>query len=414
VETRIEILRNEVVDKDILLVLLDRLPGAKDLSEITISQPSHQQRYAVGTSYGPDATGVETLEFQFKRVYTNTPADPEWSESLDLRMWKEGKGEVVTNPLPKPNPSVIFDFDSNCMIPEAFAETCTNVLTQELGTGFTDPDPSSALVGIQLNDPIQKMILYCPQDSAGSVPSQDTNVYSIPLPNISDPPANPDTPPNMRIDLPHIATPHKAGTISVSPNPPPAAAPTTAPPVPSPTPSPIIGGFKNGFNVDAFIAGQKGNHTLPMAPSTSPNNLPVDLVIALNHNALQDQTLYIWRVQVLLPKGPAAKHLLQSYDGGGARMLSNQRFNVHGEASQNYYNLYLIPRSTSQLVQVGKVQECSFICNGIVLNGVPGPVAVQILTSYKAPGPAGSDSTKWPDTGTSSQTVVLNKVAVAG
>ncbi|KAN0119238.1 hypothetical protein V8E51_001446 [Hyaloscypha variabilis] len=416
-ETRLELLRNDVLNDDVLLCLLDRLPGAADLSEITISQPSHQQRYAVGTSLGPDSNGVNTLEFQFKRVYTTTPNNPEWSESLDIRTWKEGQGEVlIKTPLTPPNPSVIFDFDTNCMLVENFATTCNNVLDQELGSSFTDKDPSSALVGVQLNDPIQKMIVYCPQDPNGSVPTQANNTYYIPLPTVPDPPSDPYTPPNMRIDLPQIATPHTAGTITVNPNPPPPPAPSPSPPAPVPksTATPTVSGFKTGWVQDGFISGQKGVHNIPAPPFTSETNLPIDLVIALNHNSLQDQTLYIWRIQVSLPKGDDAKHLLKAYDGTGAKMLSNQRFNVHGEASANYYNLYLIPRSTSQLVQVGKNADCSFIVNGIVVNGVVGgPVAVEVVTTYKVPGPPNTDASTWPDAGTSNQTIVLYKVAAS-
>ena len=414
-EMRIEVLRNDVLTDDVLLCLLDRLPGGGDLTEITISQPSHQQRFAVGTSFGPDDKGVNTLEFQFKRVYTTVPKDPQWSESLDLRSWKEGQGEVSTaSPLKTPNPPVIFDFDTNCMLVQNFATACNNVLTQELGANFTDTLPSSAVVGMQLNDPIEKMLIYAPLDSTNSVPTQAKNTYQIPLPKISDPSTSPQSSPNMRIELPQIARPHAAGGILVSPSAPKPSMPSIPPIAPTTAAVPTTSntGFKAGWRADGFIAGQQGVHHIPAQPFGSQQNIPIDLVIALNHNSLQDQTLYIWRIQVSIPRGDGARHLLKSYDGAGAKMLSNQRFNIHGEASTNYYNLYLIPRSTSQLVQVGKNADCSFIVNGITVNGVVGgPVVIQVVTSYKAPGPAGSDSSQWTDMGTSSQTIALTKTS---
>jgi hypothetical protein len=62
--------------KDVLLCLFDRFPGSQHWSEktqITLSQPPHQQCFRLGTPGGVTATDVEV---EFKRVFTTDEALP--------------------------------------------------------------------------------------------------------------------------------------------------------------------------------------------------------------------------------------------------------------------------------------------------------------------------------------------------
>lgn len=68
---RSPVLFQKNVAKDVLLVLLDRLPDSGELYKIKISQPPHQQRFSVGDSLTPLA-----VEFLFRRIYPAEVPDP--------------------------------------------------------------------------------------------------------------------------------------------------------------------------------------------------------------------------------------------------------------------------------------------------------------------------------------------------
>ncbi|KAJ5675314.1 uncharacterized protein N7477_005248 [Penicillium maclennaniae] len=126
---KLEVVRQDVLDKDLMLCLLDRIPGDQSLSSLTISQPPHQQRFAAGVNLGvedkskPDPhDGLKDktnfLEIEFNRVYTvDNINDPDFGDPIDIRLWGEGQGEIpitrqtktgpVSNKLPKPNPPVV-------------------------------------------------------------------------------------------------------------------------------------------------------------------------------------------------------------------------------------------------------------------------------------------------------------------
>jgi hypothetical protein len=442
-EQRVQILRNEIVDKDVLLCLIDRLPGAADLSTITISQPPHQQRFAIGTEFGPDSQdNINTIEFSFKAVYTTKVTDPEYSDPVDRRQWKEGIGEIQPpppeTPLNPPNPKWIFDWDTNTMIVPEFAKACNNVLNQRLATNndFVDPIPSSALVGIQLNDPAQKMVITCPLDPAGKVPLEKDNPYTIslqsyptttsestgsnPIPTASRSAVSTTTkisPTNLRVTLQSSTGPKTSAPLDVPRR---SIQPTTTQSEPrvsrslrlvadSAVHTAAVATSKNGFLSAAFVAGVVGDPTMPIYPSGSAHDLPVDIVFALTRSTLQDPTLLIWKIDVVIPQGTEKEHLFDAYTGTGAKMLSNQRFNVHrqGTTAGKYY-CSLIPRSTTQLVKLVDNPDCSFILNQVSLNKKPGTVFVEVYEYYKAHGP-GSDPTKWPNTGTGRSTIQLTK-----
>lgn len=184
-DPRTQVLRSDLLDKDILLCLFDRQPGSPNFEEIVVMQPPHQQRYTVGKSFGPNTDpkdtyyGINAVEVEFRKVYTAPLPAQDAYTALDTRVWVEGKGERTstlienedpTKPatqenatvLTPPNPSAIFDFESSVIIVPAFAQACVNTLTQEMQTFFTDTVPSSALVGLQLADTLSYLNIKIP------------------------------------------------------------------------------------------------------------------------------------------------------------------------------------------------------------------------------------------------------------
>lgn len=224
-DPRTQVLRSDLLDKDILFCLFDRQPGSPNFEEIVVLQPPHQQRYTVGKNFGPNTDikdtgyfGINELEVEFRKVYTTTtlPATGAYTP-LDLRMWVEGKGErtytliededptksptkEMVPTLTPPNPSSIFDFESSVMIVPAFAQACVNTLTQEMNTVdpvtqqktmyFTDNVPSSTLVGLQLADTLSYLNIKIPApqwpDPPGIPPevAAALAIRAFPLPDV--------------------------------------------------------------------------------------------------------------------------------------------------------------------------------------------------------------------------------------
>ncbi|KAE9373294.1 hypothetical protein N431DRAFT_482365 [Stipitochalara longipes BDJ] len=223
-DPRTQVLRSDLLDKDILLCLFDRQPGSPNFEELIVMQPPHQQRYTVGKSFGPNTdpndtgyTGINAVEVEFRKVYTAPlPAQNAYT-ALDTRVWVEGKGERTftlienedpTKPatqenarvLTPPNPSAIFDFESSAIIVPAFAEACVNTLTQEMPTFFTDTVPSSALVGLQLADTLSYLNIKIPAPQFPTpVPPEITSALGtrfFPVPDIPASSSSGGTPAN--------------------------------------------------------------------------------------------------------------------------------------------------------------------------------------------------------------------------
>jgi hypothetical protein len=209
-DPRTEVLRSDLLDKDILFCLFDRQPGSPNFKEIIILQPPHQQRYIIGKSFGPNTDvkdtgyyGINEVEVEFRKVYTTALPTQSAYTSLDSRVWVEGKGERTytliesedpskpptkepARTLATPNPSSIFDFESSAIIVPAFAQACVNTLTQEMPTYFTDAVSSSALVGLQLADTLSYLNIKLADPQSPLPPTMASAIATrfFPLPDI--------------------------------------------------------------------------------------------------------------------------------------------------------------------------------------------------------------------------------------
>jgi hypothetical protein len=123
--------------------------------------------------------------------------------------------------------------------------------------------------------------------------------------------------------------------------------------------------------------------------------------------------LNLFQVRISIPMGGGAKHLFEVYDGPGGRMLSNQRFNVHiGSAPKGDFTIVtLIPRSTTQLVPLDVNLEISFILNQVKLNGVSGPVDIDVEEDYRIR--KGDDPEKWERRGPEKSLITVTKTLVS-
>ncbi|KAJ5175210.1 uncharacterized protein N7482_001087 [Penicillium canariense] len=149
---RAELLRHDMLDKGVMLVLLDRDFDDPNLGELTFAQPPHQQYFSCGDELTGDA-----VEFQFKKILNLStptskvdPKDPRWGGPLCAAMtWnRNGQGDPPGGP--------VYDWKTNLIQVENLAGTITNLLDEymEGQPGWQKDDvPSSAVLAFQLNAP---------------------------------------------------------------------------------------------------------------------------------------------------------------------------------------------------------------------------------------------------------------------
>ena len=339
-------LRLETLENDVLLCLFDRNPGSKYWSQptqITISQPPHQQCFRLG---GPGSVTADDVEIDFRRLYTTTdalPLVPVGPKNPDGEQDRYGAIEPVivwtkktgiyglyndpTNPKRPITdislPATVFDWDTRTVVFPAFAKACNAVLTKGMvfqlnGTDKeyfeddTDADDhlaTSAVTGTILTSYISQMKIEVPSPPATSnvAGPDDFNVKPRQIRLPPDSSNNPNTWEPVPADPP--APQPAPGLPPLNPN------PSLSPPALSPVPSGISSLWNPSLNPDipaseqtnisannpgktlqdligaqfqlkVFPLGQKPPiGKLPaqtlMHPPGSDNDIPIDLILAL-------------------------------------------------------------------------------------------------------------------------------------
>ncbi|KAJ5675315.1 uncharacterized protein N7477_005249 [Penicillium maclennaniae] len=288
---------------------------------------------------------------------------------------------------------------------------------------FTDQEPSAALVGIQLNDPISKMKIVMKPRADGkdnSEPHRKIYLPQTPQPTVRassskakavTASATAKVPFRAPITMLPSVKAGFASTAAASQQPASKPQAATAKPAAAPAASggsasgdPPPGGSTNAFKSSCFISGtatQLDNNVLFIQPKGSPQDLPIDLVFRFKRNPNADLTLKIYKVTIQIPPGTDGTDLLESYSGtstGGparVRMLSNPRFNTLVSDKGSKLEVSLWPRSTTQLCPLADNPNLDFILNQVRINKKPGTVRCDVYEWYRTQG-TGTDASKWP------------------
>jgi hypothetical protein len=155
------------LDDFTILCLLDCT--LEEIQEIKISQPPHQQRYAMGYYLGPNTLdAVITPEMQLRILYTDkskapeaTGEDGEWKmlpgkEQLNL---PEKERVPIEQPSDAEQATFWNDKDRNrCINPIAIADVAKTRLNNSVAfpNVYKDDFSTSALIGLELSDPARK------------------------------------------------------------------------------------------------------------------------------------------------------------------------------------------------------------------------------------------------------------------
>ncbi|PHH93133.1 hypothetical protein CDD83_513 [Cordyceps sp. RAO-2017] len=415
------LLRHEIVADGVMMAFMDRLPGSDQFGSLVLTQPAHQQRFAV-------ARGLDKAEVtvDIRRQYTVDQATREKDKSRHQRL-----DQIVRKPADKDN---LFLWDSEpgtglndlriLRLPR-FAEQQLEVLRSKMGgydeggqtkSYFVDDAATSALFAMQLNDPIYNLTVNLRAPSAaasslvglgaaGSGPPDIRTLRMLQAPSVKRLAAAGD---DTRTPAPE--TTRKAedepdggeqATFQRHKNykPTPSAllgnlAPNVravpvyredAPDVPNPRAEPrsAVVGEDPGAEPQGSEPAMAPKYLMRVGSNMTghwdvitldTSNLAQDLIFSVVLRQSEVSQFLLMEVAVQIELGPPAsspadskRFLMQNYTGPGAHMLTNLRFNVlpsmiiDENSKKNVLLLRLVPRSARGWVKATAVRELSFL-----------------------------------------------------
>ncbi|EWG48705.1 hypothetical protein FVEG_08389 [Fusarium verticillioides 7600] len=143
------------LSSDMMLVLFDRTPP--DLTALEFTLPSHQQPFVIGSGLDRD-----NLKITHLKIYTTKPENSPQLEPPS----KVKERRMPLDPAPRPwKASEFVDMDSGVMNVEHYATVIHSVLKDEMEESmYTAQGPTSAVFGIQLNEPIDTLRIAIPSN----------------------------------------------------------------------------------------------------------------------------------------------------------------------------------------------------------------------------------------------------------
>ncbi|KYK58974.1 hypothetical protein DCS_00101 [Drechmeria coniospora] len=404
------LLRHEIVTDGIMMAFMDRLPGSAQFASLVLTQPAHQQRFAVAR--GLDLTQVKV---DIRRQYTVEQSIRETDSQRHVRL-----DQVTYTPTGAASEDNIFIWGSQpdkglgdlriLRLPR-FADVQLNVLREKMPTYtdgttekpyFDDTVSTSALFAMQLNDPIYNLVIDLqghpsrnidglgPGSAGGSETRTLRLLGAARVEKLAFGGHESATVPHEPDDEDGSqATFRRLESYIASPT---ALSRNLAPHVRAlPTDS---RGFDSAVS---SVASASATKTLQLpspsvGPASSPKylvrigsnrindwdtitvekeNLAQDLVFSVVLKQSEVSQYRLIELDIQLELGPltgsgADNHcLLQSYTGPGAHMLTNLRFNVLPSLAEvnnkNYLRLRLLPRAAKGWCNATAVNELSFL-----------------------------------------------------
>lgn len=414
------LLRHEIVTDGVMMAFMDRVPGSDQFSSLVLTQPSHQQRFAVGR-------GLDSgeLKVDIRRQYT---VDQQTRETDQHR--HEALTQIKSNPGAlnnmfiwgsQPNQGLT---DLRILRLPAFADIQLEILQRMMGSQqgtstafFKDDASTSALFAMQLNDPVYNLTINM---SAPSKASQAIASLASPDRQSGKPElrtfkmlqalrvkklSTTDTEVSMS---PGSDSDDNDDTDMSTPEEPDFTRPTDYKPIleslssylaPNVRAMPLHQG-PDVADLHMLPASLRRNGIKPLPsrdrppgsePASAPrflmrvssnlvgshnqvilerSNLPQDLIfsIVLKQSEINQYLLMEVTVDIALGASDAPTYFLMSnYTGPGTHMLTNLRFNVipttfHDQNQNQYYlRIRLLPRAEKGWVMATAVSELSFL-----------------------------------------------------
>ncbi|KAF3104136.1 hypothetical protein TWF706_004607 [Orbilia oligospora] len=331
------ILVQRKLSSDIMLCLFDCTPPK--LKSLKFTLPAHQQMYTAAAKFSQD-----TMTLDIKKMYTVEPGKAK----------KPRDGQVLRSNEYTRSDSKIFDWESRTMKTVPYVKEVHKILTAADGMGadFTEPKSTSAMLALQLNEPIYTLDI-------GEIIVEPFKAFADEPFQFLVPPF-----PAHRYKPPPLPLPPKKPRLYPTKLSRPVGYPPRAMPRAVSTSDPIQTFDRPIFKFQVY--------TLD-APST-PNVIPTgrkpspDLVFSIRTSeewressnwTLLKLTLKIRRGDGDPEDGPWPL-LIKDYEPEPPTMLSNLRFNIFTRYSNEFLIIDLVPRSSKGVV-LKYVREASFL-----------------------------------------------------
>lgn len=377
-DPRPPILRHENIDKGVMLCLFDRVPSDPEFKLLSFAQPPHQQSFAAAASLH-----VKEFTTSYKRVYTTPdPVDPLRKDPLGSQTWDPDH--------PDPNLPPVFLWGGNAEIRTllfpAWAQDVFDYIKKEMNEkvkegSFTDTIPSSALCGIQLNNPMWELQILLAKNKLGSLESITNAPRTLKLLD-----------PRVKTVVVAPVVERVKAVVEKTPSAslPPSGERTRLMPLTDQTPPPHFRSLRapvpRPFGDGSGGPANAPNIQYTVYPTNSTDNevptmtgLPLDLVFSIVMLDGWNDSFYLQEITLKVRIGPMTDerhNLIPNYRGPGATMLSNLRFNVLIEFTKDTMNLRVLPRSQTGVVLVAGAREMSFVLSLATINRYEKPVTV--------------------------------------
>jgi hypothetical protein len=386
--TRAPLLRHEIIADGVMLAFLDQPPASDTWNGLVFTQPPHQERFAVSSTLEVDSALLD-----IRRQYTvDRKLDPDRYQILE------------TLPVKPQDVDNFFVWGSTASLTDLhilrlprFAKQQLEILKKKMPAKyFNDDTATSALLAMQLNDPIYSLTiglttassqaalrsLTSPGDGAAVEPDVPRTLQQLSLPRVDkyklpneadnddDDISEPDdflraVAPLFQHDASYKPAPHVL--LNLAPHV--RAIPTeTTTPAADISPLTTLG--------PSQVPGYTCNiHSVSLSDvRVDKDTLPQDLVFSVVAEKQNKHTRYkLKEFAIKVPLGSIKdRALMETYDGPGASMLSNLRFNVLvsflTEGTSSFLKLRLVPRSEKGYIDVPKVKEMGFLLSLATVN----------------------------------------------
>lgn len=409
------ILRHEIVTDGVMLVLFDRAPGTSGFKKLTFTQPPHQQRFAVADSLETDEITV-SIRRQYTVEQKIRNADPNRHDALTT---------VVNQPTGDKSNDSIFLWNSQpgsnlndlrIMRLQRYADLQLQTLQSHMGMYkdgdvekpyFRDDTATSALMALQLNDPVYSLTISLaqPQTSrtlallsspledrpqatalAQLLPARVAKTRDLEAREGAQRPGTESESQTEELNLdrnekykagPRLPAPHTKTLPTVD------FLATTMPA--SPLPFLNLAAMVGDANSDPALAPR---YDISITSNTSNGgnviwvdraaNVEQDLVVSVRLTNNRSSQYQLKELDILIKMGPvqssssARYYITENYSAGSYFMLTNLRFNVLGAISQDegvtYLQMRLLPRTAKGWIDATKVSEMSFMLQLVKVN----------------------------------------------
>jgi hypothetical protein len=417
IKDRAPLLRHEIVADGVMLGLLDRVPDSKQFQGLVLTQPPHQQRFAV-------APGLDTarIEIPIRRQYTVDAAtrrrDDKRHDDLEpIINTRESKNNVfIWGSAPSLNDLRILRFPR-------FVQAQLDTLNKYMPKAhFTENTATSALLAMQLGDPVYNLTINFREKHAKEklqplAPPPETLDVTAPRTLLSlEPPAierliptqiEPDSSdeeseaesggeeetvferresnePRSRLlanlepqvkQIPILEEDDAQPVIPIRPikstsrGAPKVAMMAMAMQINKPSTPPT-------FDCKVYTRGVKSGVIEINRNDEDP--IEQDLVFSIQVSNNESDIYQLVEFNILIPLGPKIKHpesfyyLIEGYDGPAPTMLRNLRFNalvsLMERGKESHLQIRLLPRARSGSIGITKVNDISFLLSSVHIN----------------------------------------------